>query len=60
MKISLDRMGMVQSRLPTEKKELIELSIHDSLSFDSFVTFIAGGEISGRLLLVAASEVFSE
>jgi hypothetical protein len=30
------------------------------LSFESFVTFMAGGETSGGLLLVAASEVFVE
>jgi hypothetical protein len=30
------------------------------LSFDSFVTFMARGETSGGLPLVAASEVFSE
>jgi hypothetical protein len=30
------------------------------LSFESFVTFIAGGETSGGLPLVAGFEVFSE
>jgi hypothetical protein len=30
------------------------------LSFKSFVTFMIGGETSGGLLLVAASEVFIE
>ena len=50
----------IQEDLAHGRRELIELSRHDSLSFESFVTFIAGGEISGGLPLVAASEVFSE